>query len=211
MRRPALIAQQAGRPTGLLGRLLLKLMAHETRSFNREVLDVLAPADGERMVEVGFGHGSALAEIAGASPRAELAGIDVSDDAARVAARRCRVALAAGRLDLRVGDGADLPWPDATFDKAFAVHTVYFWSDPLRNLRELRRVLRPGGLLVLGLRERSPAAIASFPPPTYHFYSDDELAAFLRTAGFGEVDVRMARSGAGDLRIVVSLAQSAHS
>jgi ubiquinone/menaquinone biosynthesis C-methylase UbiE len=200
MRRPDFIARQAAQPTGLMGGLLLRLMAHETRGLNLEVLDALAPADGDRIVEIGFGHGSTLCAIAAKAPHAALAGIDLSADAARFAARRCKIG--ADRIDLRAGDSAQLPWPDASFDKAYSVHTIYFWTDPQQNLSEVRRVLRPGGRLVLGLRERSPAAVASFPAPVYRFYSDDELVALLQASDFTEIEVRAARSGGGDLGVV---------
>jgi ubiquinone/menaquinone biosynthesis C-methylase UbiE len=175
-------------------------MAHETRGLNLEVLDALAPADGDRLVEIGFGHGSTLCAIAAKAPHAELAGIDLSADAARYAAQRCK--MAAGRIDLRAGDSAHLPWADASFDKAYSVHTMYFWTDPQQNLSEIRRVLRPGGRLALGLRERSPAAVASFPPPVYRFYSGDELVSLLQASDFTEIEVRAAHGGGGDLRVV---------
>jgi ubiquinone/menaquinone biosynthesis C-methylase UbiE len=177
-------------------------MAHETRGFNLEVVAALAPADGERILEVGFGHGSTLAAIAAKAPRAELAGIDLSVEAVGHAAGRCKMGVVEGRIDLRAGDSAHLPWGDASFDKAFSVHTIYFWADPLQNLRELWRVLRPDGRLFLGCRERSAAATASFPASVYRFYSDDELTTLVRGAGFHGVQLNQAVAGNGDLRVV---------
>jgi len=203
MRRPVFIARQSGHPAGFLGRLLLGVMARETAPFNEEVLDALAPADGEHILELGFGHGRTLAAAAGRAPDARFAGIDVASTAARAAARRCRALIEAGRLDLRTGDAAELPSRDASFDAAFSVHTLYFWSDPARALAELRRVLRPGGRLVLGFRERTDDAVARFPPPLYRFYSTDELTEMLANAGFAAVHVRVAASGP-DLRIAIA-------
>jgi ubiquinone/menaquinone biosynthesis C-methylase UbiE len=177
-------------------------MAHETESFNEEVVLAVAPISGERVLEVGFGHGHTLARAAKRFGDAWFAGIDVSDDALRVAASRCRRLVERGRVELRAGDSAALPWSDATFDKAFSVHTLYFWSDPLRELRELARVLRPGGLLVLGFREPSSAALASFPTQIYRFRFGQEVEALLRSAGFAIIEARDA-AGA-DLRILLA-------
>jgi ubiquinone/menaquinone biosynthesis C-methylase UbiE len=206
MRRPAFIARHASRPAGLIGRLLLGVMARETASFNAEVLDALAPADGEHVLEIGFGHGRTLVDAAARAPGARFSGIDVAPAAARAAARRCRALIGSGRVELQTGDGAAMPWSPGTFDAAFSVHTIYFWPEPAAQLAEVRRVLRPGARLFLGFRERSDAAIASFPPPTYRFYSTDEVAALLGEAGFAAVEMRAAVTGP-DLRIAVARAR----
>lgn len=88
----------------------------------------------------------------------------------RAATRRCRALIDAGQLDLKVGDAGAMPWDAATFDAILSVHTIYFWPEPAGSLAEARRVLRSGGRFVLGMRERSNAALASFPAHTYRFY-----------------------------------------
>jgi ubiquinone/menaquinone biosynthesis C-methylase UbiE len=202
MRRPAFIARQSARPKGLVGRLLVRIMARETSAFNEEVLAALQPRAEERILEVGFGHGRTLAVVAGRAPDARFSGIDVSADAARVASRRCRRLIDAGRVELRVGDSAVLPWEPGAFDRAFSVHTLYFWQEPARDLREIRRVLRRGGTFVLGFRIDSPSAVASFPPPTYRFYSEEEVTGLIRAAGFENIELRPAAGT--DLRIAVA-------
>jgi ubiquinone/menaquinone biosynthesis C-methylase UbiE len=202
VRRPEFIARQAAHPSGFLGRLLVRVMASETATFNREVLAVVAPASGERVLEVGFGHGRTLAEAAATAPSTKFAGIDVSADALRVAEGRCRTWIERGSIELRVGESASLPWSDGAFDKAFAVHTLYFWSDPRRELLEIARVLKRGGLLVLGFREPSGAAQSSFPASIYRFRSAGELQELCHSVGFVGVETRSA--GEGDLRILLA-------
>jgi ubiquinone/menaquinone biosynthesis C-methylase UbiE len=203
MRRAGFLARQAGHPDGLLGRLLLGVMARETARFNDEVLDTLAVAAGENVLEIGFGHGRTLAAAAERVPAARFAGIDVATTAVRAAERRCSALVDVGRLELRAGDSASLPWPDATFDAAFSVHTLYFWPEPARQLAEIRRVMSPSGRFVLGFRERSADAIRRFPAPTYRFYSTDEVAALVTAAGFSRVDVRPVTVNA-ELRIAIA-------
>jgi ubiquinone/menaquinone biosynthesis C-methylase UbiE len=175
-------------------------MASETASFNEEVLAALAPSAGERILEVGFGHGRTLATAAERATGAWIAGVDASADAVRVAEGFCRALIERGQVELRLGESTALPWPDATFDKVFSVHTLYFWSDPEKDLRGLARVLRPGGLLIIGFREKSEAAVASFPPPVYRFRSESEVVALVYSAGFVSADVKRLESS--DLRIL---------
>jgi ubiquinone/menaquinone biosynthesis C-methylase UbiE len=200
MRRPSFIARQASQPTGWIGRLLLRVMARETSRFNAEVLDAVAPRDGERILEIGFGHGRTLGLAGSRAPGASFAGIDIAPTATTVAARRCRALVAAGRLDLRSGDAAATPWSDASFDAVYTVHTIYFWPDPAAQLAEVRRLLRPGGRFVLGFREASEAAAAKFPPPTYRFYSNEQVVTLLGSAGFVDTSITTATSGP-ELRI----------
>jgi SAM-dependent methyltransferase len=197
MRRPAFIARQASHPSGLIGRLLLRVMARETARFNREILDRLEPRAGDDILEVGYGHGRALATAGERVPAARLSGIDISGVAQQTAAQRCRALVAAGRLDLRVGDSSHLPWDAAAFDRVFSVNTLYFWYEPVRDLGEIRRVLRPSGRLVVGFRDSSDAAVASFPSPIYRFRSAAEVSGLLARAGFETVEVHPATTGSG--------------
>ena len=184
MRRPRFIARQAEHPSGLFGRLLGAIMAVETRALNDEVLRHLAVAPGEWILEVGFGHGRSLERAAKATPGARFAGIDHAEDMVAALSRRARALVDEGRLELRTGDSGALPWPEATFDGAFAVHTIYFWTEPAAHLAEIHRVLRPGGRLVLAFRDRTPDVEASAPPDIYHLRSRDEVTALLASAGF---------------------------
>jgi ubiquinone/menaquinone biosynthesis C-methylase UbiE len=70
---------------------------------------------------------------------------------------RARRRLKAGRgdaaLDLRVGEAGDLPFPDERFDVVFAVNSFHQWPDKERALAEMAGVLKPGGDLMLSIRD----------------------------------------------------------
>jgi ubiquinone/menaquinone biosynthesis C-methylase UbiE len=187
VRRPAFIAAQSSRPTGLFGRFLARIMALETRAANRAAVRALGVADDHRVLEIGFGHGRTIALLANAAPGARVDGIDASADMVRAAARRCRALVAAGRARLVQGDSERLPFDDGSFDKVLSVHTLYFWDEPAQHFKEIRRVLKLAGVLALGFKERSETALRSFPSPPFRFYSSDEIDALLLGAGFASV------------------------
>jgi ubiquinone/menaquinone biosynthesis C-methylase UbiE len=79
--------------------------------------------------------------------------------------------------------------PDASFDRALALNTIYFWQEPGQDLREIRRVLRPGGKLVLGaVAPRSTVGRAIF-DQGFKLYEQDQIEALLRAAGFDDVRI----------------------
>jgi SAM-dependent methyltransferase len=114
-----------------------------------------------------------------------VAGVEPEELMVRHATARTRRFIAGGRLQLVMGRSSDLSsFPDDGFDKACAVDVVYFWSQPERDLREILRVLRPGGRLVLGYAPRTDRARsqeADIARPTA------QVEDWLGRAGFNEI------------------------
>ena len=140
-----------------------------------------------QVLDLGVGTGYTTLRILDAFPEAQVTGIDASEEMLRMATRRCQHLIDAGRVRVALADSASIPYPDESFDKLVTVHTLYFWDDPRRHLRELHRVLRIGGRMVVGFHGKETAVAASFPASVYTFYGVDEVCALLRDVGFEEV------------------------
>jgi len=190
MRRPEFIARQSSHPTGMLGWIIGSIMSRETAALNATVLDALKLQPTDRILEVGFGHGRTIERAAAIVTDGFVAGIDVSETMVRMATRRCRRFIELGRVQLEVGDSSGLPFPAHHFDKAYAVHTIYFWADPVAHLREIHRVLKPGGTLAIGLRPKAAANGADdFPDSIYTFYETGRVRELLAESGFANLSV----------------------
>lgn len=184
MRRPRFIAEQARNARGPLGRLVAFIMARETWAQNRRAMDALEVQPTDHVLDLGCGPGRALSELAAKAARGRAVGADPSELMAEIAVDRNRKLVRAGRVDVAVAGAEALPFPDASFDKVLCVHVVYFWPDLDRGLHEIRRVLRPGGRLVLLFRTSADAAsVHSFPPEVYRFRSIEDVEAAARRAG----------------------------
>jgi SAM-dependent methyltransferase len=190
---PAVRARQLGHPIGDLG---LAVAAHLNRS-NAKVLArafaALQPRPGQRVFEVGFGNGHTIPDVLGLAPQLRYAGIDISETMVEEAARFNAAAVADGRVEVRVGSSAHIPFDNAAFDVALVINVSYFWAEPARDLTELRRVLKPGARLVLGTvsatnADRNPMAKLGF-----SLYSRDQLERLLRAAGFADLSFEVTR------------------
>jgi ubiquinone/menaquinone biosynthesis C-methylase UbiE len=136
-------------------------MAVKNAARSRWVLSLLRLESASDVLEVGFGSGVDVRRVARLAPGARVAGIDRSREMLRQARRRNSAEVAAGRIDLRPGSAEALPFADASFDRVFSINSVQFWANRQRCLRELRRVLRPGGMAVIAIQPRNKGATAA--------------------------------------------------
>ena len=201
MRRPELIARQSACPSGVLGRLIGRIMAVETAEANRIAVELLDLVPTDHVLEIGFGHGATIARMAATVSSGFVAGVDPSAAMCRMASRRNRRHVARGLVELRQGRAEALPYPDTRFDKLLSAHTLYFWPDLDRPLAEAYRVLKPGGRLVIAYRN-DPEAARSFPASVYHFRENTQIEHALRASGFSGVRI----FAAGELTSAISLA-----
>jgi SAM-dependent methyltransferase len=99
---------------------------------------------------------------------------------------------------LVLGCSDDLPFSDAAFDKALAVHTIYFWPSPERDLAEILRVLVPDGKLVLGFRPGDdPGFAQGYPSEIYNIRAAAAVEEAVRSAGFVDVRTEILTSHSG--------------
>lgn len=118
-----------------------------TNAFARAALEQLNVHSGERLIDIGAGSGGA-ALIATAEYGADVLAIDASRDmVARINARARR--QSAPRVRAEIMDGMDLVLPDAQFDAAISVFGVILFPDAARGMREIARVLKPGGRVAI--------------------------------------------------------------
>jgi demethylmenaquinone methyltransferase/2-methoxy-6-polyprenyl-1,4-benzoquinol methylase len=155
--------------------------------WRRALVAALAPADGERVLDVATGTGMVAAELL-ARARCSVVGIDQS--AEMLAGARARFAGPSGAGDAGPGSGApgasvelvegqaeELPFADDTFDGLTVTYLLRYVDDPRATVRELARVVRPGGRMAsleFGVPPWPPAYLA------WRFYTAVGLPALGR-------------------------------
>ena len=157
-----------------------------------QALQRMGIREGDRVLEVGVGTGINAALY----PRTcSVTGVDLSEGMLEKARERvARKGLANVRL-LQM-DAARLTFPDDSFDIVYAPYLVSVVPDPVQVAREMRRVCRPGGRIVILNHFRSPNFLLSkaervISPFTVHvgFKADLDLPAFLAQAGLQPVSI----------------------
>ncbi len=181
--------------------------------WRRRAVALARLGSGERALDVGVGTGDlALALLAASDPTSRVTGVDLSEEMLRRA--RGRATPFGGRFDARLASADSLPFADASFDRVVAGFAVRNFGDLAAGLREMRRVLRPGGRAVIlelstppsppvraffslyfdrlaprlaALLGGDAAAYRYLPRSVRRFPGAEELARILRDAGFSSV------------------------
>lgn len=181
--------RRARRPSGPEARATYRDPLYHRPNF-KAILKVLGLTPDDYLLEVGCGGGAFLKDALTSGCRA--AAIDHSSDMVRLAREVNRDAIRQSRLEIRQGEADSLPYVDGIFTCAVLTGVFGFISDPLKALREVRRVLAPGGRLVLFTGSKEMRGTPAAPEPMasrLHFYEDQELEGFARRAGFTEAHV----------------------
>jgi len=186
---------QFKKPHGVLGALAGWIMAHRASNRRRNLwtVELMDPGPTDRVLEIGYGPGLALAKVAERVTAGRIVGLDHSDAMRAMARARNRTAVETGRLELLVGSVEDPevvrdPALAGPFDRIYAINVVMFWQDPVKVLRSLGDRLREGGRIYLTYQPRvgertDQAAVAGA----------ERIATQMRAAGLSDVRIETLR------------------
>ena len=175
---------QAHHPRGAAGWVTAWEMAlrPSNRQRSRWVVSLLDVQPADRVLEIGFGPGLAIAALARAGA-GHVYGADHSGVMVRAAARRNAAAIRAGRVTLLRASADQLPPAlDGPFDAILAINALAFWPEPAERLADLRRRLAPGGRVAIASQPRCPGATADTSRATGR-----QLGQLLTQAGFTQL------------------------
>jgi ubiquinone/menaquinone biosynthesis C-methylase UbiE len=118
------------------------MMHHQAIDFDLRLLDT-KPDD--HVLEIGFGPGLAIRDVAKVATRGFVAGIDPSEVMLRQADRRNHKYIRERRVELKLASMSAIPYGNCRFDKVFGTNSIQFSRALRSDLNEVRRVLRAGG------------------------------------------------------------------
>ncbi len=171
------------------------------RPVGEQAVELMAIPSGARVLDVGCGSGWATRLMAEKAMSGRVVGIDIADEMISIASATTTTpaglphwgsrSASSANVEFRVASAERLPFPDADFTHAFSMESLYYYADVLVALKEIRRVLAPGGLFVTVLdlyKENQPSGqwVEQLKVPV-HYLSVWEYRSLFEGAGFVNV------------------------
>ena len=148
------IFAQFGKPKGFIGNIVGFVLAMENKERNSIAVDKLNIKPGDKILEIGFGPGLSIEKMFGKSEDIFVAGIDHSDVMVKQARTRNKKYVNNGSTLIQERTVEKIPFEDEYFDKVLGINVSLFFSNPVENFVELKRVLKPGGVLQIVFQPR---------------------------------------------------------
>lgn len=178
------------KPQGKLGNFQLKSMNKEHTPVSLWGLKHLNIKSDDVILDVGCGGGINIKRMA--QDAKKVYGIDYSIESVNLSKEVNEKLINEGKVEIMKGNVKDLPFEDNTFDIVTAFETVYFWPDIEKCFGEVKRVLKPGGMFLIGMETNgSDNWVMKF---WKHFidmemYNDGEIKNFLKNNSYNEIKV----------------------
>lgn len=188
----AWIFTQVRKPRDWLGRRIVRAMNLTHAAMTDWGLQQVTVNEDASILDVGCGGGRTIGTLAMMAPRGKIFGVDISRASVEFAREGNRERVDAGQVQILQGSVSALPFPDSTFDLVTAVETHYYWPDLPADVKNIHRVIKPGGAFLL-IAETYRGGPLSFlygivmPLLRAAFLTDQQHRDLLTQAGFSEV------------------------
>jgi arsenite methyltransferase len=184
------LAAQLRQPSGLFGKIVMgDLLNQHNEKMNNFAVEMLDVQPTDRVLDIGFGGGVTIERMLKTIDTGKIYGVDFSQEMVEKAKQKFKSAIESDQVSIEFADVQALPFEENTFDKVCTVNTIYFWNEPLASLQEIKRVMKDGGRLVVGIR--SADKMKDLPVTQYNFRLYDPAAVrdLLIEAGFNNISI----------------------
>lgn len=140
---------QLRRPGRWLGRPVLLYMNLSHSALTDWGIKHVSIQDDYTVLDVGCGGGRTVKKLAAIAPRGKVFGVDYARGSVAASRAANSKLIASGQVEIKEASVSQLPFADSTFDAVTAIETQYYWPNPVEDMREIKRVLKPGGCLLV--------------------------------------------------------------
>lgn len=193
---PDTLMGNPGKPEGEAGAAMLARMNKTHGPVTEWALSFMDPTGADRLLDIGCGGGATMERLAKLAPQARITGLDHSPISVQESKEFNQALIDEGRVEVLEASVEELPFEDNTFDRITTVESFYFWPAPQENLKEVRRVLKPGGRFFLIADIYGKAGLDQTTLENIDLYdlfnpSKEEFLILFRNAGFIAVKIHV--------------------
>lgn len=192
---------QCQKPRGWFGRFTLWRMNASHSKLTDWGLAHVSVEKHSTILDVGCGGGRTIQKLAAMATQGKVYGLDFSEESVAVSKKTNAHWIEMGRAEIRQGSVSQLPFSDGMFDLVTAVETHFWWPDLPRDTREIFRVVKPGGKLIVSAEIYKGANTLAARLAEKHadrvpikLLSVNEHRELLSIAGFTDVEVTEERA-----------------
>ncbi|MBQ9026736.1 MAG: class I SAM-dependent methyltransferase [Methanobrevibacter sp.] len=178
------------KPKGKLGEIQLKSMNKEHTPISLWVLKHLDIKETDVILDIGCGGGININRMAEKAKK--VYGVDYSEKSVKISKEVNDELIKQGKVEIKQGNVQSLDFEDESFDIVTAFETVYFWPDIEKCFGEVKRVLKPGGIFLIGMESNGSEHITmklSEKLIDMTAYNDKELKTFLQNNDYSKITV----------------------
>lgn len=177
-------------PRGFAGRLTLIGMNIGHKSIYSNVAKVLELRPEDDLLEVGCGNGHFLKKYA--SHVRSVAGLDLSELSVKMAKEKHKDRIKSGTAEFVQGEASQLPWEDGKFSVVITMGSFIAFPKPLESLKEMHRVLRPGGRALVSIEWNAEDGLDHTKEIKGYgmwLWTEDDVRAVMKEAGFSDISI----------------------
>ena len=175
-----ILVRQSGKPSGMLGRIMVKIMNHMDSGLNKWIVEKINNPAGTAL-DIGCGGGETMLNLLKNNKIHHIIGIDYSLDSVKVAKKKNKDFVKKEKADIIQGNVTALPFPQNFFDIIMAVRSHYFWDNYEKAFAEIYRTLKQDGKMII-FSERYKIQ--------YHmknYNTDESMTRLLTIIGFNNI------------------------
>jgi ubiquinone/menaquinone biosynthesis C-methylase UbiE len=143
------VVGQVRKPDRFIGRLFAMLMNRSHSKLTGWGLSHVRIAKAFHILDVGCGGGRTIEKLATIAPSGKIYGIDYASGSIATSRATNKELIRNGRVEIQQAAVSQLPFAADAFDLVTAIETQYYWPDLVNDMREILRVLKPGGMLAV--------------------------------------------------------------
>lgn len=178
------------KPEGKLGNIQLKSMNKEHTPVSLWGLKHLNLSPDDIVLDIGCGGGMNINRMAQTAKK--VYGVDYSIESVNLSKEVNEEYIKEGKVEIYEGNVLKLPFEDNSFDVVTAFETVYFWPDIMKSFGEVKRILKPGGMFLIGCEANGANNLAMkfFDKMVdMTFYEDHDLRGVLENNDFNNITI----------------------